>query len=371
MKKSRLLFIIIAVLVTNLTLNVAFSQTPQTQTLQSSTNPASPQDQKDNQTPQTQTPQTNTSSPPPQEQKDNNLEDDGNTGAIKIGSQVVLLNVLVTDIKNRYATGVNKEDLELYEDSKKQDISFFTKQDQPISLAVLVDASSSMLENGKILEARNAVRTILAKSNPNDEICLIKFDEHIVVLQEFTKDYDLLNQQVERIKPYGGTALYDAMISGLKIVNGKAQKVRQALILITDGIDQHSRNSLKDLIPIAQLTGIPCYIIGVYSPEELQTFALNQSKVKLDNGDMLDNPQIALRSIAEETAGRAFFPASEKELVPIAQQIVSELRGAYALGYYPPPGSLDGKYHSISIVSKSKKYVVRARRGYISKVLEQ
>jgi VWFA-related protein len=149
------------------------------------------------------------------------------------------------------------------------------------------------------------------------------------------------------------------------------KQLRQAIVLITDGLDQHSSKTFKDVIPIAQLTGIPCYIIGIYTPQEKQAFtAAGQQRIKLDTGVLADNPEVVLRALAEETAGRAFFPDSERDLVPIALQISNELRSGYAVGYYPPSSSLDGKYHTISVLSKSKKYTVRARRGYISKLPE-
>lgn len=297
-------------------------------------------------------------------------EEDLSVEAIKIGGEVVLLNVLVTDTKNRYAENMRKEEFELLEDNKKQEISFFSRQNEPISLCIMVDASNSMIENGKLREAIEAAKELIKKSNKEDEACLMKFDDRVTLIQDFTSDQNLLFKQTERIKPYGGTAIYDALIRGMVHTNKNSKRLRQAIVLITDGLDQHSLKTFQDVIPIAQLTGIPCYMIGIYTPEEKQAFSTGQQKLKLDTGVMVDNPEIVLNRLAEETAGRAFFPSSEKELVVIAEKIASELRSGYAVGYYPPNASLDGKYHSISIISKSKKYFVRARRGYISKLPE-
>lgn len=294
-------------------------------------------------------------------------EDTEELESIKIGSEVVLVNVLVTDEKNRYVERLTKEEFEIYEDGRKQELSFFAKQDEPISLAILIDGSTSMVEGAKIDEARKAVRAILSTSNPKDEAFLMKFDNGISILQEFTSDFDLLKSQVERIKPFGGTALNDAIIKGLVYAKKNSKRVRQALIMITDGLDQHSKNPISEVLQVAQLTGIPCYFIGLYTPQELQAFATGQ-RIKLEGGGTAENPTILLRQIAEETAGRAFFPATEFELPTVAKQIVDELRSAYALGYYPPTTSLDGKYHTIQVSSKSKKFIVRARRGYISKL---
>lgn len=321
----------------------------------------------------TQTP-TQTSQQPtqtPQQNEQTKTEDeDLNVEAIKIGGEVVLLNVLVTDTKNRYAENMRKEEFELYEDNKKQEISFFSRQNEPISLCIMVDASNSMIENGKLLEALKAAKELIRKSNKEDEVCLMKFDDRVTLIQDFTSDQNLLFTQTDRIKPYGGTAIYDALIRGMVHTNKNSKRLRQAIVLITDGLDQHSNRAFQDAIPIAQLTGIPCYMIGIYSPEEKQAFSTGQQKIKLDTGVMVDNPEVILTRLAEETAGRVFFPSSEKELVVIAEKIANELRSGYAVGYYPPNTSLDGKYHSISIVSKSKKYLVRARRGYISKLPE-
>lgn len=308
-------------------------------------------------TPATPTPKTETQ-----------LLEDEALESIKIGAEVVLVNVLVTDSKNRYIEKLTQADLEVYEDGKKQEMSFFTKQNEPLSLGILVDTSQSMIENSKVEEARNAVRAIIEKSNPKDEICLMKFDERVAVLQDFTSDSKLLYEQVNRLKPFGGTALYDALVQGMKHINRKAKQLRQALILITDGIDQKSRNKLKDVLPVAQLTGIPCYVIGIYTEREREIFAQKQEKLELESGEFVDNPSIAMQNIADETAGRVFFPASEKELLPTALKIINELHSGYALGYYPPSSSLDGKYHSIVVTSKVKKYSVRARRGYVARI---
>ncbi|MEW6737218.1 MAG: VWA domain-containing protein [Acidobacteriota bacterium] len=295
------------------------------------------------------------------------IQEEEEAETLKIGSEVVLVNVVVTDNNNRFVNNLSKDEFEIYEDGLKQEMSFFNKQDQPLSLGIIIDASTSMLESGKLEEARRAVSVILSTSNANDEAFLIKFDDSITILQEFTSDFDLLNQQVKRIRPFGGTAIYDALIHSMTYMKKKSKKLRQALILITDGLDQHSRSSVKDVLPIAQVTGIPCYVVGLYSPEEQAALASGNT-VRLDTGQVVDNPTITLRALAEETAGRAYFPTSQKELVPIAKQIVDELRNAYALGYYPPVSSLDGRYHTISVISKSKKFNIRTRRGYLSKL---
>lgn len=297
-------------------------------------------------------------------------EEDIKVDPIKIGGEIVLLNVLVTDIKNRYVETIAKEEFELFEDGKKQEISFFSKQNEPISICILIDASTSMVDDGKLLEALKAAKALIANSNPKDEVCLMKFDDRTTLIQDFTSNVSLLNEQAQRIKPFGGTAMYDALTRAMSHTNKNSKRLRQAIVMITDGIDQHSRKTFSEVIPVAQLTGIPCYIIGVYSPLEKRAFATGQPKLKLDTGESVDNPELVLRNLAEETAGKAYFPNSETELVPIALQIANELRSGYAVGYYPPNGSLDGKYHSISVVSKSKKYTVRARRGYISKLPE-
>ncbi len=359
-KNKRFFLLIITVL-------FSFNLTP-SQSVRNILRPSSLLTQQSPQQSNTQSKQETQNSQNPQPSQ--NEEEDQSVDPIKIGGEIVLLNVLVTDIKNRYVESITKGEFELFEDGKKQEISFFSRQNEPISICILIDASTSMIDNGKLIEALKAAKALIANSNPKDEVCLMKFDDRVTLIQDFTTDANLLNEQTQRIKPFGGTAMYDALTRAMTHTNKNSKKLRQAIVMITDGIDQHSRKKFTDVIPIAQLTGIPCYVIGVYTPEEKQAFATGQQKLKLDNGEYVDNPENILRNLAEETAGRAFFPNSERELVPIALQIASELRSGYAVGYYPPSNSLDGKYHSISVVSKSKKYTVRARRGYISKLPE-
>jgi Ca-activated chloride channel family protein len=175
-----------------------------------------------------------------------------------------LLTVTVTDPQGHYVPGLQADDFLVYEEELPQKITYFsTGQDEPVSLGFLVDASSSM-EN-KIGRARHALRRFFQTIRPRDEVFLEAFNQRPVMLQAFTDSRVLLEEGGNLLEPQGETALYDALLDGLRrIKQGKRQK--RALVLLTDGLDTASTASLSEATNSVRREGVPVYTIGIGDP---------------------------------------------------------------------------------------------------------
>lgn len=177
-----------------------------------------------------------------------------------------LLTVTVTDQQGRYVTGLQPEDFIVYEEDLPQHITYFsTGQEEPVSLGFLVDTSGSM-EN-KISRARHALRRFFASIKSGDEVFLEAFSDQTRMVQEFTDSEDLLDDGVALLQPNGGTALYDALLDGLRqIKQGRRQK--RALILLTDGLDENSQVSFREVETAVRRSGVPIYTVGIGNPAQ-------------------------------------------------------------------------------------------------------
>lgn len=177
-----------------------------------------------------------------------------------------LLTVTVTDPQGRYVTGLQPEDFLVYEEDLPQTITYFsTGQEEPVSLGFLVDTSGSM-EN-KISRARHALRRFFASIKSGDEVFLEAFSQQAMMVQEFTDSRALLDEGASLLQPIGGTALYDALLDGLRqIKQGRRQK--RALVLLTDGLDEDSRASFREVETAVRRSGVPIYTVGIGNPTQ-------------------------------------------------------------------------------------------------------
>ncbi len=177
-----------------------------------------------------------------------------------------LLTVTVTDPQGRYVTGLQSEDFVVYEEDLPQHITYFsTGQEEPVSLGFLVDTSGSM-EN-KISRARHALRRFFASVKSGDEVFLEAFSDQTRMVQEFTDSKELLDDGVSQLRPNGGTALYDTLLDGLRhIKRGRHQK--QALVLLTDGLDEGSQASFHEVETAVRRSGVPIYTVGIGNPSQ-------------------------------------------------------------------------------------------------------
>jgi Ca-activated chloride channel homolog len=273
--------------------------------------------------------------------------------------QVVTLNTSVVDKENHPITGLTRADFEVYEDKVKQQIEYFSDVDAPVSIGIIFDASASM--QTKLGKAREALKTFITASHPDDDFFLVTFNHRATLSADFA-DGDEVLRKLATIKPDGDTALYDAVYLGLEKLK-EARHKKRALIVISDGQDNCSRYNLREL---SQNIKENDTIIYAFSIAEVQGGNCNQL-CQLTS-------RRAMEDMADVTGGKAFFPMSLDDLEQATSVIALELRQQYSLGYVPTNTERDGKWRKISvqvlpqkgIKTRAQKVITRAKDGYFA-----
>ena len=265
-------------------------------------------------------------------------------------SELVVLPVVVRDKQGRYVSDLPRERFVVFDNARRMPIEFFTNEDTPVTIGLIVDASSSM--RPKLGEVIAATVAFARSSNPNDELFAIRFNDDVreaVGKRRFLPASDLkdLEAAMSALVPEGRTALYDALIAGLDHLND-GTRPRKALILISDGGDNASGATLDAVLARARKSNAAIYTIGVY-----------------DADDEDKNPRV-LKALAHATGGERFEPRSPGALLQICERIAREIRSGYTLGYVPP--DRDGLFHRVRVVVEpSVPHIeIRTRPGYFA-----
>lgn len=285
---------------------------------------------------------------------------------IRIDTALVTLSVGVFDQKGRQVDNLTQENFEVYEDGQRQAIAFFSPADEPVSFGLLLDSSQSMGETGKLQNAKAVALAFLRAGNPKNEAFCLSFNDSSRLISDFTADYQKIASSLDQLEAGGGTAVYDAILAGLERL-GRGRHRRRALLVITDGVDQHSQHSAAAVLQRARQADAQIYTVAFFSPVEAEVFKAGGPKVMLVDGSEVDNPQFVFKTLAEETGAEAFFPRSAQELNQIMAQIAASLRRQYTLAYYPPNQSGDARYRQIRVRltgSGTRGWQVKTRRGY-------
>lgn len=281
---------------------------------------------------------------------------------IRINTEIVTLTATVTDKNGRYRADLKRGDFTVYENGAEQKLEYFNTGDRvPMSLGIVFDTSGSMED--KIEGVRDAVEHFVKSVAPGDEIFLVRFSDDPDIVQDFTDDKKRILQAVENLNPRGGTALYDAILLGLqKITGGKHRK--RALLLLTDGNDTASSTTFQDITSLARKSEVIVYGLGIGHGKEGNVHSgIFDSRVK-DTVDMR-----TLRALADSTGGNAYFLENAHEGVrdlidEAAEEVASELKQQYTLGYYPTDKSDNGAFRQIIVEVSDKSLRVRTKRGY-------
>jgi Ca-activated chloride channel family protein len=262
---------------------------------------------------------------------------------IRRNVDVVLVPVTVTDSKDRVVSGLEREHFAVYEGPVRQEIRYFLSEDTPISLGIVLDVSGSMAD--KFDKAREALAQFFNTANAEDEFFLVTVADRPQLISDFTSSIEDIQNKLLFTEPKGLTALVDTIYLALnKAKQGKYEK--RALLVISDGGDNHSRYSQGELKKFAQEADTQVYAIGVHDHPRTKEEC---------RGPLL------LAEIAEATGGRAFIVTHASELPDIAAKIGLELRNQYVLGYHPTNPKHDGKWHKIKVKLIPPKGVSRLR----------
>jgi len=260
---------------------------------------------------------------------------------IRSDVDLALVNVTVTDPFNRLVTGLEQDNFRVYEDNVEQEIVTFSSEDVPISIGVIFDFSGSM--SNKIDKAREAALDFFKTANPADEFFLVTFNERAELTSAFTNSVEDLQSRMMVTAPKGRTALLDAIYLGLSQMRG-AHNAKRALLILSDGGDNHSRYNENDIKRLVKEADTQLYAIGIYDPLGYR----NRTPEEL-NGPTL------LAEVTELTGGRVFAVEHLNELPDIASKIGMELRNQYVLGYKPSNHVHDARWRKIKIKLRAPK----------------
>src|SRR5271157_1003232 len=275
------------------------------------------------------------------------------THAATIRSKVdlVLVPVTVTDPMNRLVTGLDKENFQVFEGKDQQEVRHFSSEDAPISLGVIFDMSGSM--SSKIERAREAVIEFFKTANPQDEFFMVAFADKPEEIEDFTSSVDEIQGKLVYTIPKGRTALLDAIYLGVSKMR-QAKYSKKALLIISDGGDNHSRYTEGEIRSMVKEADILIYAIGIYD----HYFPTEEERL---------GPTL-LSDVTELTGGRAFTIDNPNDLADVATKIGIELRNQYVLGYRPNKVVRDGKWRKIKVKLLPPKGLpplrVYARTGY-------
>ena len=273
------------------------------------------------------------------------------TKPMKVDVDLVLVPVTITDPMNRLVTGLERENFELFEGSERQDIKHFSSEDVPISLGVIFDVSGSM--SNKIEKSREAVVEFFRTANPQDEFFMISFSDKPELLSDFTTSIEDIQSKLVTTIPKGRTALLDAIYMGLHKMK-QAHNQKKALLIISDGGDNHSRYTENEIKSIVKEADVQIYGIGIFDANP------RTEEERLG--------PITLAEVTDVTGGRTFTIDNPNELADVATKIGIELRNQYVLGYRPNKPGHDGKWRKIKVKLLPPKGLpplrVYAKTGY-------
>lgn len=263
----------------------------------------------------------------------------------------VNLSLVVTDKKGRFIPGLEAGDFVVSENQVPQEIVFFTSEVTPVTLLLLLDASTSVRES--VDSIKEAAANFVTKLWDGDRAIIADFNERIRFSTHFSGDVDRLVATIQSLYPSGWTALYDSILLSLDKLS--SAEGRKALLVFTDGDDsrsvgQGSEASEKDAIEGAKFTEVTIYSIGFEGRRGIGSQGVNKG---------------FLKKLSEETGGTSFFPKGIGDLNESFDQIQQELHSQYRLAYVPSKQERNGEWRSIEVRVKNRDdLIVRTRRGY-------
>jgi VWFA-related protein len=268
---------------------------------------------------------------------------------------IVSLNVTVVDGANHYITDLDQPDFSVFEDGVKHDIVFFTRRPQPIALSLLLDSSASMED--KLPTLQMAATNFVKRLKANDLAQIIDFDSRVAIRQAFTSNQAELEAAILQTVSGGSTSLHNAIYVSLKELGKiKAQNEedvrRQALIVFSDGEDTSSLVSFEEVLDLAKRSETSIYTIALRG---------NDSSTR-----GFREAEFVMRQLAQETGGRAFFPAKIEDLNGVYTQIADELASQYTLGYTSKNPKADGAFRRIVVQVARANVTARTKKGYFA-----
>lgn len=262
-------------------------------------------------------------------------------------TRLVVLNASVFDAQGRMLTDLPGSAFHVYENGAPQQVKVFRREDAPISLGLVVDRSPSMANKRE--KVASAALAMVRASNPDDEVFVMNFDEDAYLDQDYTSDIARLEKSLRNLNSSTGTAMRDALRLAVEHLKERGKKEKKVALVVTDGEDNSSRESLDHLVRTAQQYEVIIYGVGILGSEK---------------PDSATRARRDLDRLTASTGGRAWYPENLVEIDSIARQIAHEIRNQYIIGYSPSDQTADGSYRRIRVEVDAPGAMVRTRSGY-------
>jgi Ca-activated chloride channel homolog len=273
---------------------------------------------------------------------------DGDVPIFRAGTQLVDLHVSVIDKNGKLVTDMPESAFKVYENGVEQPLKRFLREDVPVSMGIIIDNSGSMRDKRAKVAAASVA--LVKASNPQDEEFIVDFNDDAYLDQPLTGDIKKLEAALDRLDSRGGTAMRDAISSSIDYVKDKGKRDKRVLVVVTDGNDNTSAETLENLLRKSQRSEVLIYCIGLLSEEEPREAR---------------SARRALKALSEASGGLDYYPKDLAEVERVTPQIAHEIRNQYLLAYSPTNPALDGSFRKIEV--KVKGYgnpMVRTRSGY-------
>lgn len=289
----------------------------------------------------------------PKPQDDPQNKDDS---PVKIGTDLVVLDVTVLDQSSKPVTDLTRDSFLVTEDKIPQKIEFFGREQVPVSMVFAIDTSGSM--RTKLDTVIKASSNLIKESEAGDEMAVIEFKLQPELLEEFTNNTTDVIDALQSLIASGQTAMLDALYLASDYASKEGRNRRKAVILVTDGLDKDSVYKFNEVVEHLRETDVQIYLIGFTNDLDRDSAIFKKSP--------RDKAETLLSKLADETGGKSFFPRELSEVHSIAQAISSDLRTQYAIGYYPTNSKKDGSFRSVKVQvsSGTRRLAARTRNGY-------
>jgi len=276
-------------------------------------------------------------------------QDEPQPFSLNVNSDLMELHVSVVDEKERTVGGLTRDNFQVTENGITQKITVFKHEDIPVSLGLVLDNSRSIEPRKARLDA--AALSFVRQSNPDDETFVVHFDFDARLDRDFTKNLPELEQSLAASKPFGQTAIYDALLLALNHMNQAASHQKKALLLVTDGLDNVSKAKLSQVLDAVKRSRVTIIVVGLLSADE---------------GEKAED---SLTKIAEASGGRAYFPDDVDQARSYMEKTARDLRTQYTIGYVPTETVHDGSWRSVRVnvippAGTKMQLVVDYRHGY-------
>jgi Ca-activated chloride channel family protein len=266
----------------------------------------------------------------------------------KTGTNQVVLHATVVDKSGKLLINVPESAFHVFENGTEQTLNLFRREDVPVSMGIIIDNSGSMRE--KRAKVAAASMALVHASNPQDEVFIVNFNDDAYLDCPFTNDPKKLEEALDKIDAKGGTAMRDAISMSIDYLKQYAKKDKKVLLVVTDGNDNTSNESLEQLVRKARQSEVLIYSVGLLNEEEPR----EASKAKR-----------ALKALGEASGGNVYYPKDLPDIDRITPQIAHEIRNQYILGYLPTNANMDGTFRKVNVVVKGfGNPTVRTRNGY-------